>query len=130
MMFIFLLQKFIIYDVTEKGCILLNTLSFLVFVKPVHSLNLGTQNAPDCISEYLNFQNFPGGMPLTPLAVFTFGTQIGPYAPKLSPPASLLSTSTLFEKENPAFKHFLQTSKIVFDIWCCKKFAVYSACNL
>ena len=24
------------------------------------------------------------------------------------------------------FKHFLQTSKFVFNIWCCKKFAVYA----
>ena len=31
-----------------------------VFIKPVHFLNLGTQNAPDCVSEHLNFQNFPG----------------------------------------------------------------------
>ena len=30
-----------------------------VFIKPVHFLNLGTQNAPDCVSEHLNFQNFP-----------------------------------------------------------------------
>ena len=31
-----------------------------------------------------------------------FGVQLGRYAPKLFPPASLLSTSTSFEKENPA----------------------------
>ena len=26
-----------------------------------HLPNLSVQIAPDCISEYLNFQNFPGG---------------------------------------------------------------------
>ena len=30
-----------------------------------HLPNLSVQIAPDCISEYLNFQNFPGGR--TPL---------------------------------------------------------------
>ena len=40
-------------------------MSFLVFVKPVHLLNLGTQNAPDCVSVHLNFQNFAGGWPRT-----------------------------------------------------------------
>ena len=29
-----------------------------------HLPNLSVQIAPDCISEYLNFQNFPGGPPL------------------------------------------------------------------
>lgn len=81
------------YDVTEKGCILLNTLSFLVFVKPVHLLHLGNQNAPDCVSEHLIFQNFPGGAcPRTPLEVRAFGAHVERYAPKLSPPALLLST--------------------------------------
>ena len=33
-----------------------------------HLPNLSVQIAPDCISEYLNFQNFPGGAcPRTPL---------------------------------------------------------------
>ena len=31
-----------------------------------HLPNLSVQIAPDCISEYLNFQNFPGGMPPNP----------------------------------------------------------------
>ena len=31
-----------------------------------HLPNLSVQIAPDCISEYLNFQNFPGGMPPDP----------------------------------------------------------------
>ena len=74
-----------------------------VFIKPVHFLNLGTQNAPDCVSEHLNFQNFTGvHAPGPPLVVRAFGAQLGRYAPKLSPPASLSSTSTFFEKENPA----------------------------
>ena len=91
----------------------------------VHLLNLGTQNAPGCVSEHLNFQNFPGGnAPGPPLVVRTFGAQIGRYAPKLSPPASLSSTSTSFEKENPE-RHgqkrnlikgkWLQQFKVFFD---------------
>ena len=34
---------------------------FIMFIKPVHFLNLDTQNAPDCFSEHLNCPNFPAG---------------------------------------------------------------------
>ena len=51
----------------------------------------------------LNFQNFTGGAcPRTPLVVHAFGPQLGRYTPQLSPPGSPSSTSTYFEKENPA----------------------------
>ena len=49
----------------------------------------------------LKFSKFPGGhAPGPPPVVRTFGAQVERYVPKLSPPASLSSTS--FEKENPA----------------------------
>ena len=60
------------------------------------------KNAPDCVSEHLNFQNFQGGRACTPLVVRAFAAQLGRYAPKLFPPASLSLTLTFFEKENPA----------------------------
>ena len=41
-------------------------------------------------------------MPPYPLVVYALGAHLLRYAPKLSPPASLSSTSTFFEKENPA----------------------------
>ena len=37
-----------------------------------HLPNLSVQIEPDCISEYLNFQNFPGGMPPNPLVSSDF----------------------------------------------------------
>ena len=44
-----------------------------------------------------------GGMPPDPpLVARALGAHLARYAPKLSPPASLSSTSTFFEKENPA----------------------------
>ena len=61
------------------------------------------KNAPDYVPEH--FQNFPlggGACPRTPLVVRALGAHLGRYAPKLSAPASLSSTSTFFEKENPA----------------------------
>ena len=54
------------------------------------------KNAPDRVSEHLNFQIFPDPPSCSRLV------QLGHYAPKLSPPASLSSTSNFFEKENPA----------------------------
>ena len=51
----------------------------------------------------LKFSKFQGGAcPRTPLVVCALGAQLGRYTPHLSPPVSLLSTSTFFEKENPA----------------------------
>ena len=42
-----------------------------------HLPNLSVQIAPDCISEYLNVQNFPGGCPQTPLVSRDFFTPKG-----------------------------------------------------
>ena len=40
-------------------------------------INLSAQIAPDYISEYLNFQNFPGGHVLRPPACQTLGSPYG-----------------------------------------------------
>ena len=88
-----------------------------VFIKPIHFLNLGTQNAPDCVSEHLNFQNFLGACPRTPLVVRAFGAQLGRYTPKISPPASLSSTSTFFEKENSAQCEAEQLRKPIVSLY-------------
>ena len=65
-----------------------------MFIKPVHFLNLDNQSAPDCVSDRLNFQNFP-----EPLVVRPFAAQLGRYAPKLYPPASLSSISTSLKRK-------------------------------
>ena len=62
--------------------------------------NLDAQNAPDCISEYFNFKNFLGGIPLDPPRsshLWRFGWAL-PHPS--SPPVYTLSTATSFEKEN------------------------------
>ena len=51
----------------RKGLHFIKYIVISCVVKPVHLLNLSTQNAPDCIPEHSNVQNFPGGMsPDTP----------------------------------------------------------------
>ena len=56
-------------------------------------------------------------MPPGPLVVRALGAHLGYYAPKLSPPASILSTSTFFEKENPAQCEAEQGKQLVLGMF-------------
>ena len=56
-----------------------------------HLPNLSVQIAPDCISEYLNFQNFLGGMPPDPLVSRDF---IAPNGRSRAHIASILNYAT------------------------------------
>ena len=83
------------------------------------------KNVPDCVSEHLNFQKFlgeggKGACPRTPLIVRAFVAQLGRYTPKLSPPAFLSSTSTLFDKENPAQREAEQGKQLFLGIFIVK----------
>ena len=56
-------------------------------------------------------------MPPDPLVVRVLGTHLRRYAPILSPPASLSSTTTFFEKENSAQCEAEQGKQLVLGMF-------------